>query len=202
MQYYSDYSKQYVKAICNALNEAGFKTPIYKQDFTPENISSITDLLEGSVVYSAAMYDYLSQRGLVNTGRCPFTGESIDFAGPNYSFFDRKVYVSKRGFDIMQRESAIEYEKVMGQPKPTKPVSGGGCYIATVCYGDPFAPEVESLRIFRDRFLMRRSAGKLFVKFYYFTSPLVAAFLSTRPRLNKFVRDYILRRIINLIKKQ
>ena len=201
MNFYSEYSKQYVKSICDSLNEAGFRTPIYNLSFIPENISSITELLEGSVVFSSDKYEYLSQRGLVNTGRCPFTGESINSSSPSYTFFERKIYVSKKGHEIMQKESEVEYEKATGKPKLSMPVSGGGCYIATVCYGNPHALEVESLRIFRDRFLMRRPFGRGFVKLYYATSSCIANILGKINWLNKFIKVVILERIIKIIKK-
>ena len=43
----------------------------------------------------------------------------------------------------------------------------GGCFVATVVYGDPMAPEVELLRTFRDRVLLLHLPGRLFVRFYY-----------------------------------
>ena len=201
MKFYSEYSKQYVISICNSLNQAGFKTPIYNLAFIPENISSITELLEGSVAFSRDKFEYLSQRGLVHTGRCPYTGEPINFSSPSYTFYDRKIYVSKKGLVIMQKESAEEYEKATGRPKLTTPVSGGGCYIATVCYGNPYAHEVEGLRIFRDRFLMRRRFGRIFVKLYYATSPFIANILKNINWLNKLVKFVIIESIIKLIKK-
>jgi len=53
--------------------------------------------------------------------------------------------------------------------------SGTGCFIATAAYGTPFANEINILRNWRDRWLLRRRTGRLFVKFYYTFSPSVAS---------------------------
>jgi hypothetical protein len=204
MQYYSDYSKVYTQAICDALNQGGFTTPVYNEKFIPEKLLSLTDLLEGSVVYYSEVYNYLSQKGLVNTGRCPFTGETIDFSFPSYTFFDRKVYVSNKGFEIMKKESDEKFEKITGIPAPTRPASKSnskGCYIATVCYGSANAPEVVSLKNFRDRFLNKYFLGRTFIKIYYLTSPRIASYLKNKPKTNSFIRKFFLNNIVRVIKK-
>ena len=47
----------------------------------------------------------------------------------------------------------------------------GGCYIATCVYGSYEAPQVMTLRRFRDRWLAKRPAGRAFIKAYYAISP-------------------------------
>ena len=41
------------------------------------------------------------------------------------------------------------------------------CFVATVVYGDRNAPQVETLREFRNNVLMQSVAGRAFVDFYY-----------------------------------
>mgnify|MGYP006279846107 CR=1 FL=1 len=41
------------------------------------------------------------------------------------------------------------------------------CFVATAVYGDASAPEVQTLRDFRDNVLMQSAAGRTFVHFYY-----------------------------------
>ena len=53
--------------------------------------------------------------------------------------------------------------------------SGTGCFIATAAYGTPFTNEINILRNWRDRWLLRRRIGRLFVKIYYKFSPSVAS---------------------------
>lgn len=48
------------------------------------------------------------------------------------------------------------------------------CFIATAAFGSDMAPEVQSFREFRNKFLLSNSLGKAFVKFYYKHSPYYA----------------------------
>jgi hypothetical protein len=41
------------------------------------------------------------------------------------------------------------------------------CFVATTVYGDTNAPQVNTLREFRDNVLMNNAAGRAFVGFYY-----------------------------------
>lgn len=51
----------------------------------------------------------------------------------------------------------------------------GGCYIATMAYGDYNHPQVILLRNFRDEHLLNSKIGCLFVNFYYWLSPKIVA---------------------------
>ena len=54
---------------------------------------------------------------------------------------------------------------------------GGGCFIATAAYGSYLDPHVNTLRNFRDGFLMKSVLGAAFVHFYYNISPPIADFI-------------------------
>jgi hypothetical protein len=62
------------------------------------------------------------------------------------------------------------------------------CFIATAAYGDPDAPEVESLRRFRDNVLLKSRFGTAFVRFYYAVSPPLARVVARHPRLRTAIR--------------
>lgn len=57
------------------------------------------------------------------------------------------------------------------------------CFIATAVYRDAFHPDVQSLRKFRDEYLMTNRAGRAFVRLYYRYSPPVAGFVASHELL-------------------
>ncbi len=52
------------------------------------------------------------------------------------------------------------------------------CFIATAAYGSPLAERVDTLRRFRDLWLIKSSFGSAFVEFYYQHSPVLAKSIS------------------------
>jgi hypothetical protein len=63
-----------------------------------------------------------------------------------------------------------------------------GCFIATAAYGTPMADEVQTLREFRDEYLLTNPVGRAFVGFYYEISPPIAKFVAEHPVLKPIVR--------------
>jgi hypothetical protein len=63
-----------------------------------------------------------------------------------------------------------------------------GCFIATAAYRDPEHPDVEVLRRFRDRYLMKTRTGRAVVRLYYRYSPPLAKFVARRPALRAISR--------------
>jgi hypothetical protein len=82
--------------------------------------------------------------------------------------------------------------------------SNGGCYIATLVYGDYDHPKVKVLRHFRDNVLLKNNFGKKFVKFYYKYSPGWVQHLKSKKHINRCIRSilncfvYIYRKIKNV----
>jgi hypothetical protein len=76
-----------------------------------------------------------------------------------------------------------------------------GCFIATACFGNYYAPEVIYLCQFRDDVLGRTSLGRYIISFYYFLSPYLAKIISQYKILSVVVKTAILRPLILLIHK-
>ena len=74
------------------------------------------------------------------------------------------------------------------------------CYIATACYGDINAPEVILFRKYRDEVLYNFFLGRLIVTFYYICSPFLSNILKNKTKLNKFVKEHLLDKLIQHIK--
>lgn len=203
MKYYSEYTTNYVNDICNELSSKGvIADKLENKPFKPESFETLTIFLQSHIVSSSDIFTYLDNLGLVNRGRCPYNGQKIDESFPSWSFMNnRRVYVSYEGFEIMQKEDEEEYEKIMGHPMPKKSSSKekSGCYIATACYGNEFAPEVLYLKRFRDNVLSKRYLGRVFIKTYYFISPAVAEKMKNKEKLNTFIREKILNKIVKRI---
>jgi hypothetical protein len=68
----------------------------------------------------------------------------------------------------------------------------GNCFIATAAFGTPMAEQVEILRNFRDRYLMKSQAGRNFVSWYYKNSPPLAEKLKEHETARKLVRLLLL----------
>lgn len=74
------------------------------------------------------------------------------------------------------------------QPKSSSSSSSGGCYIATMAYGDYNHPQVMVLRDFRDSFLAKRDWGKRFISYYYAHSPNWVEKLKSHNVINALIR--------------
>lgn len=87
------------------------------------------------------------------------------------------------------------------QASTNEPAKKEGCYIATAVYGSYDAPEVMTLRCFRDNTLKKSYFGRLFIRVYYTLSPPIAKKLKNAHKINGFVRR-ILDRWVNKLNEK
>ena len=66
--------------------------------------------------------------------------------------------------------------------------SGGGCFIATAAYGSYLDSHVETLRDFRDSYMLTNPVGSSLISIYYKLSPPIAHFIDDHPALKPVVR--------------
>jgi Divergent InlB B-repeat domain len=67
--------------------------------------------------------------------------------------------------------------------------SGGlQCFITTATYGTPMAGAIQTLRDFRDEYLLANPVGRALVSLYYSVSPPAAEFITEHPGLKPVVR--------------
>lgn len=76
-------------------------------------------------------------------------------------------------------------------PTCGKKLATKGCFIASATYEGADAYEVSILRQYRDDVLTRSWPGKAFVRFYYRTSPMVAAVVERSPILKSILRKVL-----------
>ncbi|MBC7741886.1 MAG: hypothetical protein H7061_06800 [Bdellovibrionaceae bacterium] len=63
------------------------------------------------------------------------------------------------------------------------------CFISTAAFGSDMAPEVQTFREFRNKYLLTNSVGKVFVKLYYKMSPPIANIISESEILRTITRS-------------
>lgn len=76
-----------------------------------------------------------------------------------------------------------------------------GCYIATAVYGSYNCPEVWVLRRFRDYKLSKTMIGRLFIRLYYFLSPIAVKLFGKTRWFQNFWRNKLNKMVIKLINK-
>jgi hypothetical protein len=64
----------------------------------------------------------------------------------------------------------------------------GGCYIATMAYGDYDHSQVMILRRYRDEVLATRFLGRVFISVYYTMSPYLVSVLTNKKNINTIIR--------------
>ena len=100
---------------------------------------------------------------------------------------------------IEARAAALEgWTRSGGKPLRA---GGGGCFIATACYGESDAPQVAALREFRDRCLEPSPLGRVLVRAYYKLSPPLARMIRRHEGLRRLMRWFLLDRIVALARR-
>ena len=74
------------------------------------------------------------------------------------------------------------------------------CFVVTAVYGTPLACEVDTMRLFRDDFLLSFNLGRLLVKAYYKIGPPLARYISGRFYLRRVLRTFILGPVVKAVK--
>jgi len=110
------------------------------------------------------------------------------------------IYDLKQQFQKNRETLAGIKNQINSATRTSSSSSGsGGCYIATMAYGDYDHPQVIILRQFRDNVLDRSSLGKWFIKTYYHYSPKLVERLKNRRLINDIIRR-VLNQFIKIIK--
>jgi hypothetical protein len=88
------------------------------------------------------------------------------------------------------------YLELFSIEKKEQPKGKEGCFIATAIYSSYDSPEVLVLREFRNQYLLTNLAGKIFVKFYYKTSPYLARQIMKSKACKFFMRTFFLNPLV------
>jgi len=109
--------------------------------------------------------------------------DDVNAAGTNFTMPAQNVTVTAQ-FTTGEMPGDIPLP-----PSPSRyPIHRPTCFIATAAYGTPMAEEIQTLREFRDGYLLTNPLGRAFVDFYYKVSPPIAEFITEHPSLKPIVR--------------
>ena len=101
-----------------------------------------------------------------------------------------KLFDSLGDFD-MDSETRERFVKNKNILKGNYNQNSGGCYIATMVYGDYDHPNVLILRGFRDNYLKNTILGRWFILFYYKYSPKVVELLKNKKSVNLLIKGFL-----------
>ncbi len=73
------------------------------------------------------------------------------------------------------------------------------CFVATAVFGDPTAPEVETLRRFRSSILETNAFGRRLTALYWRVGPRFASWVERRPGVRWLVRWLLLQPIVWIV---
>ena len=177
----------------------------YLWEFSPQQTSSGTQWYKALPLASTAMAPYKGY-WMYNKHTGPLFVKITPKALTSSQGLQRKLYLAFEGlkgfFSQLVATAFAGSDAILTPPAPpfaiaTSPNSigvtsagagGGGCFIATAAYGSRHAPQVETLRQFRDKYLMNNSLGQSFVAIYYKYSPSVSRFIADSSTLKTLTR--------------
>lgn len=144
-------------------------------DRPADNSVSVTTLRpDGSIDWEVA-YTSSAQPGGITLSVADTA--TVYAGGAQFNGTDQDIFVARVGESV--------------PPSGNGSGGGGGCFIATAAWGSGLAPEVDTLRVFRDRWLLVSPIGRFLVKAYYRISPPLAGWIAPRNYARKIARFFV-----------
>jgi hypothetical protein len=130
-----EYREVWMQNIFDALNSVNFESPKGGK-WEISQFRDIYELIRYHITYDRGIYNFLNEKGLINTGICPITGEPTQ-KGYAYSFFGRSIKMSAKGSEISKQEDPDYDEKLANLKAQARVKNKGGClgFIVVVIFG-------------------------------------------------------------------
>jgi hypothetical protein len=174
-------------AVFYSTNQSQFTTA------TPHQTMTFASTTAGTAVGGSLSPKYIT--GLTNGTPYYMTIASVDQAGILTFFSDPNPATMTLGYPMSFTTQVVPPEGSSQAviPEPVEGLlNGQSCFIATAAYGSVMAPEVETFRQFRGKFLLKSKAGRWFVRTYYKLSPPLADFIAHNDGLRFGARAILL----------
>jgi DNA polymerase III epsilon subunit-like protein len=120
-------------------------------------------------------------------------------AKPNLDEFHNILYVKFIGdiSEFIPNNNKPQLDRIVANLNKKE-----GCFIATLCYGSYHCDEVVAFRKYRDTILASNLFGQLFIKTYYFASPIAIKWIKGNTNVINFIRKNVLDPIKRRIEKK
>ena len=183
--------------LLDAINRINFVVGQYAK-LTQENADKFLETL-GSIGGNAEILYHFFENKIEQNRE--FKLKTKDLINQYSSFLTKnpQLKLSLRIEDSILEDNFNQAESYLNRMLNDVKSNNGGCYIATMAYGDYNHPQVLILRKFRDEKLSSSAFGRWFIKTYYHYSPKLVEQLKNSKRINRSIRS-TLNLIIKLIK--
>lgn len=164
----------------------------------PERINPKVDKDWAFISNDRSKWFWHQNKWMNSFGQTSFPGYNLMVGVQKLDKDDKKnaTWLAKNSNITISFETSRGSKSISSQGSKQK----SGCFIATAVYGDFEAPQVRTLRAFRNNYMEKTTLGRLFIRIYYRISPPIASHINRHSVQCIFVRK-VLDAVVKIIEK-